>query len=109
MNLMGMIWYGVIELKPLPENKVIPDGYIGAFVNVVAEADSEEDFLGICEDEFLELKFKVIGADQITYNKTIEDFSFPDDDVITENIQNCFDKQRFVYGTFYNYMAEGEA
>lgn len=106
---LDLIWHGLIELKPLPGNENIPDGYIGAFVNVVAYADSEEEFLEICEDEFLELKFKIVGADNINFNETIEDFSFPDDDVIVENIQNCFEKQGFVFGTLFNYMAEGEA
>ncbi|MGH1406202.1 MAG: hypothetical protein ACRBBJ_06555 [Rhodomicrobiaceae bacterium] len=109
MILDDFIWYGNIEIKPLPGCKTISIGCIGAFVNVVAYADSEEEFIGICEDEFLEMNYKIVSIDNITFNLTIEEFNFPDDDVLVKNIRNYFDNRGFVYGTLFSYMAEGEA
>jgi|GEM_PF-6048312 len=103
-----MIWHGIIELKPLPGCTEIRPDVLGGYVNVLAEADSEEEFIGICEDEFLEMKLKVVGAENITYCKSIEAFSFSDE-VLIENIRNNFESQNFTFGKFNWFMAEGEA
>ncbi len=59
-----MAWIGLCEVRPLPGNDSL-EGAIGAFVNVVALGESEEDFKRCVLSTMKEYDFEVIAMNDI--------------------------------------------
>lgn len=58
-------WIGKVEVKPRPKNKLLGRAK-GAFVNVVALASSEQDYVNLVDVTMERYGFLVVGIQDVT-------------------------------------------
>lgn len=106
MEKQKEVWIGLLGVKPKPGNDLLSPGALGAYVQTLAWASSEKDFLSEIIIALNHLRFEL---DEYSDLETMNDraHKFHLENALLELAEDVRRTGEVRFGTFNNYSADG--
>ena len=102
------LMFGVVELKPVGANHFLPEGYIGAYCQVLVATSKDDEFRKAAEDYFSAHSLGIGEIEGLRHIRELTEVNA--DSTLVENVKRGnLQEQGITIGSINSFHSEGEA